>query len=346
MFCGQCGLSNAESDDFCRGCGAPLIPSSAGTGVVAEFAGFWIRVGAYLIDYFLLLAVMCAAVAATIAIPQGQWMVSLIYVVMGFVAPWLYTALMESSASQATVGKLACGLRVADMSGQRIGFGRATGRYFAEWVTGFTLGVGYLMVLFTSKRQTLHDKIAGTVVVLGKPEPAAIVSAPAAKPAHPALIVVAILGTSVPLIGIVAAIAIPAYHDYTVRAQVVEGLVLAARAKAAVADYVDTNDEWPADLDAIGMREEFQTAANSSRYVESMNLSNGTITITYGSAANARIRGARLSLQPFATEDGDIMWQCGNSEIEGIELSGSDAGRTDIDDKFLPVACRSPSASR
>jgi uncharacterized RDD family membrane protein YckC len=72
---------------------------------------------------------------------------------------------MESSPLQATIGKLAVGLRVTDLQGQRISFGRATGRFFAKWLSGAILLIGYLMAGFTEKKQALHDRIAGCLVL-------------------------------------------------------------------------------------------------------------------------------------------------------------------------------------
>jgi uncharacterized RDD family membrane protein YckC len=72
---------------------------------------------------------------------------------------------MESSGSQATVGKMMCGLRVTDTQGQRISFGRATGRYFAKILSALTLFIGYLMVGWTRQKRGLHDFIAGTLVI-------------------------------------------------------------------------------------------------------------------------------------------------------------------------------------
>jgi uncharacterized RDD family membrane protein YckC len=77
---------------------------------------------------------------------------------------WLYFSLMESSSKQATLGKLALGLRVTGNNGRRISFGRATGRYFAHFLTNLTLLIGYVIQVFTSRRQALHDLIAGTLV--------------------------------------------------------------------------------------------------------------------------------------------------------------------------------------
>lgn len=78
---------------------------------------------------------------------------------------WLYFAFMHSSSSQATLGKRALGLKVTGMNGQRISFLNATGRYFASFISGIILFIGYLMMLWDDKKQTLHDKLAGTLVI-------------------------------------------------------------------------------------------------------------------------------------------------------------------------------------
>ena len=94
----------------------------------------------------------------------------------------------------------------------------------------------------------------------------------------------------VAIIGILAAIAIPAYQDYTIRSQVSEGMSLAAAAKSAVAESFLNNGEAPADRTAAGMT---ATATDTSgKYVLSVGVANGTITITYGNEANAQITAA------------------------------------------------------
>lgn len=84
---------------------------------------------------------------------------------IGMLIGWMYYAGMESSSKQATFGKMALGLRVTDLEGNQIGFGRATGRYFGKTLSFLLLGIGFLMVLFTEKKQGLHDILAGCVVV-------------------------------------------------------------------------------------------------------------------------------------------------------------------------------------
>lgn len=78
---------------------------------------------------------------------------------------WLYYALMESSSKQATIGKLALGLRVTDLNLHPIDFGRATGRYFGKIISGLLLLIGYIMAGITERKQALHDILAGTLVI-------------------------------------------------------------------------------------------------------------------------------------------------------------------------------------
>jgi uncharacterized RDD family membrane protein YckC len=80
---------------------------------------------------------------------------------------------MERSAKQATVGKLAIGIKVTDLDGGRISFWRALGRTFAKIISGIILFIGYIMAAFTERKQALHDKIADTLVVKRSARPAA-----------------------------------------------------------------------------------------------------------------------------------------------------------------------------
>ena len=83
---------------------------------------------------------------------------------VGFVIQLVYFAYFESSEKQATFGKMALGLVVTDMNGDRITFGKAAIRYLSKIVSGIILFIGYLMQPFTAKKQALHDMIAGTLV--------------------------------------------------------------------------------------------------------------------------------------------------------------------------------------
>lgn len=147
------------------------------------YAGFWNRVGAYLIDavimyvantvVFTVFGISMIPVASTApeeVLGGAFWLALTVTLVIN----WLYFAMMESSARQATLGKMALGLSVTDESGQRIGFGRATGRYFGKILSGLILFIGYIMVAFTQRKQGLHDILAGTLVLKARPSEAGI----------------------------------------------------------------------------------------------------------------------------------------------------------------------------
>ncbi len=91
--------------------------------------------------------------------------VGLMFYAILFGVPWLYEALMVSSSRQATLGKLALGLKVTDLNGQPVSFGQATGRHFGKYISGLLFGLGYFMQAFDPKGQALHDKLAGCLVI-------------------------------------------------------------------------------------------------------------------------------------------------------------------------------------
>ncbi len=78
---------------------------------------------------------------------------------------WLYYALMESSRQQATLGKMAMNIKVTDIDGKRISFGRATGRHFAKFISDIIINIGYIFAAFTDKKQALHDLITDCLVI-------------------------------------------------------------------------------------------------------------------------------------------------------------------------------------
>ena len=127
-----------------------------------EYAGFWRRVAAALIDGILVGVVSWIVTSIFSGISDGAEVTAQILVL---IAAYGYYAGMESSSYQATVGKIALGIQVTDLNGNRISFGRALGRNLAEILSALILGIGYIMVAFTPKKQGLHDMIAGTLVV-------------------------------------------------------------------------------------------------------------------------------------------------------------------------------------
>ena len=143
----------------------------------------------------------------------------------------------------------------------------------------------------------------------------------------------------VAIIGILAAIAIPAYQDYTVRSQVTEGLNLASDLKAAVAETYAQTGEWPANNNVVGI-----TNIKSGKYTSGVLLSQGTIQITFGGVqANRSINGQRLDLRPTVSANGDVIWNCGYKATVGQNPSGATAATangTNIAAKYLPASCR------
>ena len=152
----------------------------------------------------------------------------------------------------------------------------------------------------------------------------------------------------VAIIGILAAIAIPAYQDYTIRSQVSEGMTLAASAKTAVSEAFANKGTPPADRKAAGMTED--KTDTSGNYVTSVEVKDGTITITYGNEVNAVIKDETLSLTPYETPDLSIVWRCGSAGApNGAKLLGTEAGGTKAAyvepsagmlEKYMPAACR------
>lgn len=84
---------------------------------------------------------------------------------ISIIGEWLYFSLMESSSKQGTLGKIIIGIKVTDLNGNRISFGKATGRFFGKYLSGLILGIGYIMAAFTEKKQALHDILAKCLVV-------------------------------------------------------------------------------------------------------------------------------------------------------------------------------------
>jgi uncharacterized RDD family membrane protein YckC len=185
MFCPACGKEAPELSNFCQYCGQTLNwaagePQIQRTAVrhpaILKYAGFWLRFVAFVIDAIFISIVVLGAKAVVqfiggvdLGLGAGRWKASggahgiILFIII--LTHWLYWALMESSPKQATLGKMALGLKVTDFQGERISFARATGRYFGKIVSSLILYVGFMMAGWTEEKQALHDIMAGTLVV-------------------------------------------------------------------------------------------------------------------------------------------------------------------------------------
>jgi len=141
----------------------------------------------------------------------------------------------------------------------------------------------------------------------------------------------------VAIIGILAAIAIPAYQDYTIRSQVTEGLNLAAPAKASVAEVYANKGSFPANNTEAGIGAPTDI---SGKYVASVTVLNGVITVAYGKQANTKISaGKTIILTPGTSVNGDVAWICGDHNTPSGITAGTPAAGT-VDQKYLPQVCR------
>lgn len=174
-FCGSCGqsmpdrVSDQTSSPFQARFAAPRLP--------IVYAGFWLRLVAYIIDSFLLGFVLGNLLLRPLVGRPGGIPANNPWVLFTSTSPqisallllflmgnWVYYSLMESSPWRATVGKKILGLEVTDLSGNRISFARASGRFFGKIVSSMTFLVGFAMAGFTARKQALHDILASCLV--------------------------------------------------------------------------------------------------------------------------------------------------------------------------------------
>ena len=214
MTCTACGAKTTEGKPFCSSCGAPLVGFSLGraaqqspapdylpaasatqssaTPAANQYAGFWLRVPAAIID-LIILAIPLAMAVSYLSVAMGSWRAFLqlhhgqspqeivaafghtyLFAILCFfiVTGWLYFALFESSRWQGTLGKKFIGLSVADLRGNRVTFARASGRFFggrfmvhAPFIGSLYIAIDCICAGLTSRKQALHDMFAGCLVL-------------------------------------------------------------------------------------------------------------------------------------------------------------------------------------
>ena len=179
--CSECGQAFAEEDMIrfadawvCAAC-KPIFVQKIKEGVTLagamEYAGFWIRFGAWFIDY-IILAIASAVIyipltligAVSFEEPTVFFTIQIISSILNFIIPAVYESWFVGKYA-ATPGKMACKLKVVMADGDQVSMARAIGRHFAKYISGLILGIGYIMAGFDDQKRTLHDRICDTRVI-------------------------------------------------------------------------------------------------------------------------------------------------------------------------------------
>ena len=142
------------------------------------------------------------------------------------------------------------------------------------------------------------------------------------------------------IIGILAAIAIPAYQNYTIRSQVTEGLSLADGWKTSISEFYAQNGAMPTGFTSSGGANSIVAAATQGKYVGSITIGTaGQIKVTYsGTQANKNISGSILALSPGLDANNDVIWVCGLAATP-TGVSSAPADTTNIPAQYLPASC-------
>jgi uncharacterized RDD family membrane protein YckC/Tfp pilus assembly major pilin PilA len=270
------------------------MANDTATGMI--YAGFWRRYLALMLDYVVLAILTVLFGVAIKAFVESPESAEGLRGIASLLLAWVYFASMESSEDQATYGKQAMGIKVTDAQGNRISFARASGRVFGKILSGLIFLIGYIMAAFTTRKQALHDLMTDCVVV-HKSAPSTL-----------AMIFAILIGFT-PILGILAAVALPAYQDYTVRARVYEAIAVGQKATKAVDSYVAEHNMRP---------DSTQTATPESEYVESI--------------AIDRQGAVRVALKIPPIEQGVIIF---SAQEEGWACSAEN-----VDERYLPRECR------
>jgi len=303
-----------------------LRVSSGAAGDVV-YAGFWRRFAARVIDHFIvyipvsILGFMVVGGVAAFSTSGGEpnpaattSIIAIAYLLPN-AANFLYFSLMHSSAWQASVGKLALGIKVTDSQGRRLDFGQAAIRWFAALLSYLTVYIGFIMAGFTDQKKALHDMLASTLVV----DKWAYTSTPERQQRGTsgcliAFLVVFLLGIFV-IVPILAAISISQYQDYVIRSQVSEGSALADGVKTAVGEYWNNNGKPPASNQDAGLA---SASSIQGMYVSSVDIGvqPGRIDVSYGAPnANTSLQDKHLYFE--ANEgNGELHWSCHSEDLK------------------------------
>ena len=321
----------------------PAVARLVGPPAPRVYAGFWRRVAASLIDTLVLLAASFVVGWSVGFSPLYDGLteseILLASNVLALVLQWAYFAGMHSSSEQATLGKLALGIRVTDRLGARIGFLHATARYFATILSALPMLAGFAAAGLTRDKRALHDVAAGTVVVRSGITAEQIAAAPAGKRWPAWATVLLILGSVTAL----------ATYEFSTRPlkdlraavrQVAEGLREAETYKDRVAAAIERGEAMPLETNL----------EPRSPYLESVEvIDDGVIVLVFGRDAARALAHSQLMIHPArSTGSRRVTWVCGYADVPRGFSVGKDshADYTDVPEPYLPAHCRSRAAAR
>ncbi len=275
----------------------PPPPASA----MNPYGGFWVRFAAYFVDGIIigigsvLVAVAWGLIVGWQSVSESSDLLPLVLIVLG----QLYHAYFVSSEKMATPGKRLCGLYVTNLEGRRLSFGRAMWRNMAALFSYLTFYIGFFMAGFTERKQALHDKLAGTVVHRQPGSSAGVV-----------ITIVIVLFFLIIVGGILAAVTIPAYQDYIVRAQVAGVLTEVSAVKEPIASYAAQKGQWPKtweEVETVGGHNPVSRLGPQARaIVEYIRLEGGGSVVSY---VKTHGKEGQIRLTPQA-EGGIVTWIC------------------------------------
>lgn len=323
MLCPNCGTSNRDDEKFCRGCLQPLTGGRPAAGKqtatcdaieAEEYAGFWRRLAALLVDGIVLWMIMMAVVLVMVGLTARAHADSnLPAIIVGMLVlggPLLYFVGMESGERGATFGKRAVKIRVVNLDGERIGTGRALVRYLGHYLSYAFFYVGFLMQPFTPRKQALHDMVSGTLVVRTDTNGGGVVG-----------VIIGVFAVFFLGMVIMAGVAIPAYQNYVLKAQVTQALQLGNTATAAVENYYAQQHHYPGSIAEAG------AALQSPAFVSDIGVDPGAgeVTIRFKGIPYRQGEARAVILTPTRYMDGSFAWHC---------------SATGLPQKVLPVECR------
>lgn len=266
-----------------------------------EYAGFWRRVAAYSCDslvLFIPIALLSFGLEALFGALDPTVLSFLAVALLVF----LYDGFMISRRG-ATYGRQYLGVEVVRKNGENLSFWRAGFRGILRVLTLLLWGVLFLIQPFTSRRQALHDFAVGSVVLRTSPGKS------------PALILTVLL--ALPVLGILAAVALPAYQDYTMRSKVSEGVIVLQSLKGPATKYISAKQAIPRSIESLGV------PIQKTPIVDAVGIddNSGAIFVRFGPDTGS-VAGKKVILMPYMTEKG-FEWACGSVEIPKRMLPSS-----------------------